>query len=90
MEFLALHNQGYDKAANNVTMRSDTFCSQMNIKPPYTDPATKGCMSYYWNLCNDDAVDYYVNTVLVRATRPLSHQQFLARGCTPNPCYFPT
>jgi len=55
---------GYDKAANNVTMRSDTFCSQMNIKPPYTDPATKGCMSYYWNLCNDDAVDYYVNTVL--------------------------
>jgi hypothetical protein len=27
-------------------------------------PETAGCLSYFWNMCNNDAVDYYINTVL--------------------------
>ena len=54
---------GYDASTKNVTMTSATFCAQMGIKEPYT-PATENCVAWYWNLCNDDAVDYYVNTVL--------------------------
>lgn len=54
---------GYDNATKNVTQVSNTFCAQMNIKPPYT-PDNEHCQAYYWNLCNDDAVDYYVDTVL--------------------------
>jgi hypothetical protein len=54
---------GYDKATDKVNQSSDTFCAQMNIKPPYT-PETENCIAYYWNLCNDAAVDYYINTVL--------------------------
>lgn len=53
---------GYDNATGKITTNSTTFCSQMNIEP--TTPETEGCLSYYWNLCNDDAVDYYVNVVL--------------------------
>lgn len=53
---------GYDNATNTITMNSTTFCAQMNVKPD--TPETAGCLSYYWNLCNDDAVDYYINTVL--------------------------
>eukprot|EP01047_Picozoa_sp_COSAG01_P051223 COSAG01_NODE_5258_length_4379_cov_23.575467_3_plen_412_part_00 len=54
---------GFDKAAVKVTMNSSTFCSQMGIKAPYT-PETENCLALYWNFCNDDAIDYYVNTVL--------------------------
>jgi len=53
---------GYNKTQGNVTMVSDTFCSQMKVTPD--TPETENCVAYYWNLCNDDAVDYYVNTVL--------------------------
>ena len=53
---------GYNKAVGQVTMNSSTFCAQMNIEP--NTPETENCLAYYWNLCNDDAVDYYVNTVL--------------------------
>ena len=45
-----------------VEMNSTTFCDQMNIEP--NTPETENCLSLYWNLCNDDAIDYYVNTVL--------------------------
>ena len=53
---------GYDNITKNVTMRSNTFCAQMKVTPD--TPETENCMAYYWNLCNDDAADYYVNTVL--------------------------
>eukprot|EP00040_Diaphanoeca_grandis_P014648 m.74461 g.74461 ORF g.74461 m.74461 type:complete len:403 (-) comp24661_c1_seq1:335-1543(-) len=53
---------GYNNVTNEITMNSTTFCSQMNIEP--NTPETEGCLAYYWDLCNDDAVDYYVNTVL--------------------------
>ena len=51
---------GYNKAFNNATL-SGTFCEQMGLKPPYATPT---CQALYWNFCNDDAVDYYVDTVL--------------------------
>eukprot|EP00038_Savillea_parva_P010380 m.189915 g.189915 ORF g.189915 m.189915 type:complete len:412 (-) comp17888_c0_seq1:248-1483(-) len=53
---------GYDNATNTLTMNSTTFCAQMYVKPD--TPQTKNCLSYYWNFCNEDAVDYYINTVL--------------------------
>eukprot|EP00937_MAST-01D_sp_MAST-1D-sp2_P006069 g6069.t1 len=53
---------GYNKTTGRVEMNSTTFCDQMHIEP--NTPETKNCLSLYWNLCNDDAVDYYVNTVL--------------------------
>jgi hypothetical protein len=54
---------GFDKATGKVTKNSSTFCSQMGIKAPYT-PETENCLALYWNFCNDDAIDYYVDTVL--------------------------
>lgn len=53
---------GYDKATGQITKNSTTFCDQMGVKPD--TPETKGCLAYYWNLCNDEAVDYYIDTVL--------------------------
>ena len=53
---------GYDKSTGEVTMKSSTFCAQLHVKA--NTPETENCLAYYWNLCNDDAVDYYVNTVL--------------------------
>ena len=41
---------GFNSSTRNVTMRSDTFCAQMNVQPPYT-PATQNCVAYFWNLC---------------------------------------
>lgn len=53
---------GYDNISGKITQNSTTFCDQMHITPD--SPATAGCLALYWNLCNDDAVDYYINTVL--------------------------
>jgi len=53
---------GYDNSTGKVTMNSTTFCAQMNVVPD--TPQTENCLSYFWNLCNDSAVEYYVNTVL--------------------------
>lgn len=52
---------GYDSASGKITMNSTTFCGQMHVEP--NTPQTANCLSYYWNLCNDDAVDYYIDTV---------------------------
>lgn len=55
---------GYNASAKSVDQISGTFCAQMGIKPPYTDPDSRNCVSYFWNFCNDDAISYYVNVVI--------------------------
>lgn len=53
---------GYSESTGKIGLNSTTFCDQMNIVPD--TPETAGCLSYFWDFCNDDAVEYYVNTVL--------------------------
>ena len=46
----------------------DGYCSQVqdgaNPKPPVNATTYPRCLGYYWNWCNQSAIDYYVNTVM--------------------------
>lgn len=49
--------------ANGKVMTDETYCAQTKTTPQ-ADP---GCEAYFWNWCNETAIDWYVNKVL----RPL-------------------